>query len=136
MSEPEESEGNEDEALTPAGRRRVYRVVCYLAEADDELNLREEHLLDKLRRKLELSTEEAEALAEEARRGEKLAVKTTSIEARSAVHYLAILMVADGVLHPAEAKRLKRIAAAVGVSEKELAGTLQKAMQRQNRREG
>lgn len=120
--------------LSARGRERVYRVLSYLAQADAELARREERLLDVYRRKLELSAADAARLDAEAARGEKLQLKGDSEEAEVALRGLARLMVADGVLHPAEAERLRRIAAALMVSDRVLARAVQEAMIRQNQR--
>lgn len=120
--------------LSPAARRRVYRVVCYLAYADDELGLAERDLLDGLREKLELDPADADALEAEGQAGESILLDAESEEGILAVKALTEVMVADGVLHPAEALRLKRIAARVGVSEEKLAKLLKASLLRAARR--
>lgn len=114
--------------LTPRGKRRVYRVLCYLAHADGEVDPAERETLEGLRVRLRIGAEEAAALEAEAAAGKKIQLKTTEAEAEVAVEALAEVMLADGVLHPAEAKRIKRVARAVGVKEKALARLIKQAM--------
>lgn len=123
---------DELEALSERGRRRVFRVLCYLAHADDDLDPREGALLDDLRRQLGIDPDEAGALEDQARRGERLQLKPDDPETDLALRALADVMLADGVLHPKEAARLKRIAGAVGVSDARLAKLLRDAMRRRS----
>lgn len=118
--------------LTPRGKRRVFRVICYLAHADGEVDPAERETVEALRVRLRIGKDEAAALEAEAADGKKIQLKTTEAEAEAAVECLAEVMLADGVLHPAEAKRIKRVAKAVGVGEKALAKVIKRAMVARN----
>ena len=118
--------------LTPRGRRRVFRVLCYLAHADGEVDAAERATLEALRVRLRIGKEEAATLEDEAASGQQIQLRSSEAEAEAAVEALAEVMLADGVLHPAEAKRIKRVAAAVGVSEKDLARSLKRALVARN----
>ncbi len=114
----------------------MYRVLCYLAHADGEMSGEERALLEQVRAELDLDAAEAGALEAEAQRGERLQLKDDDVEGEIALRTLAKVMLADGVLHPEEGSRLKRIAKAVGVSDKRLAKVLHRAMVRRNQRDG
>ena len=50
--------------LTDRGKRRIYRVLSYISQADGEVHDRERELLESTRQQLGLSVEEAEALGQ------------------------------------------------------------------------
>lgn len=120
------------ERLSDRGRRRVFRVVCYLAYADDELDLRERGVLEDVRARLDLDASEASALEEEARAGKGIQLKADPEEAEVAIEALAEVFVADGVLHPDEARRLNRVAKSLSVSDKRLATVVRRAIRARN----
>ena len=120
--------------ITKRGRRRVYRLVCYLAHSDEHLDLRERGVLESLRKRLKLTEEAAEELEEEAKSGKGLRLKDHGDEAEAALVALSEVFIADGVLHPEEAKRLSAIASSVGFSAKQTAKVLQGVMIKQNQR--
>ena len=122
------------EDLTPRGRRRVYRLLGFMAHADDELAQEERDYLDAVAARLEIGPEEAAELEGEGQRKEGLKVKDDPEEAELAVRLLGELMLADGVLHPEEAKRLRALAKKVGVKSEAVQRSLRQAMIRHNQR--
>lgn len=120
--------------LSERGRQRVYRVLVHVALADGEIHPNEREILDFAKDELKLGDEQVKTLEEEAARGEGLHLDSgeddgkVTLEGRFALKFLAHLVVADGVLHPKEAKRLNRISKSLGVSQKQLAKLLRKSM--------
>lgn len=120
--------------LSGRGRERIYRVLVHVSLADGEIHPSERKILQAARRKLGLKKEEIPALEEQAARGEGLQLSSDTNEGKLALSYLAQLIVADGVLHPDEARRLNRISEALGVPQALVAKLLRKAMIKRTQR--
>lgn len=118
--------------LSERGRRRVYRVLVYVAQADGEIHPREREFLDAAREELEIPEEELAALEEQVRRGEGLEIGSEVHEGNVALKKLSQLVIADGVLHPDEARRLKRISKILGANTQRLAKIVKRSMIEKN----
>jgi DnaJ-domain-containing protein 1 len=118
--------------LSDLGRRRVYRVLVHVSLADGDLHPAERKVLESSRKKLGLTEAQAKVLEEEALEGQGLQLDAESNEGKVALKLLSQLVVADGVLHPDEARRLNRISEALGVSTQQLARILRSSMIKRN----
>ncbi len=101
--------------VTPAGRRRVYRLLCHLATRNREVGAKEREVLEQERVSLLVTREEADALEAEGREGKKLDLSKAAPEQRLLLDAMIDLVAADGVLEHEEQRRLLEIAVAAGI---------------------
>lgn len=101
--------------VTPAGRRRVYRLLCHLAARKGEIGPKEREVLEQERVSLLVTREEADALEVEGREGTKLDLSKAAPEQRLLLDAMIDLVAADGVLEHEEQRRLLEIAVTAGI---------------------
>lgn len=101
--------------VTPAGRRRVYRLLCHLATRKGEIGAKEREVLEQERVSLLVTREEADALEAEGREGQRLDLSKAAPEQRLLLDAMIDLVAADGVLEHEEQRRLLEIAVAAGI---------------------
>jgi uncharacterized membrane protein YebE (DUF533 family) len=101
--------------ITPAGRRRVYRLLCHLAHADGVVDAKEREALEAKRQELLLDCAEADALEAEAREGVKLDLSKNPAEQRVLLEAMIEVVAADGSLDHQEQRRVMEIAQLAGV---------------------
>ncbi len=118
--------------LTERGRRRVYRVLVYVAQADGEIHPKEREFLDAVRDELGIPEEEIAGLEDEASRGEGLEIGSAPHEGNVALKKLSQLVFADGVFHPEEGRRMKRISKVLGANTQRLAKIVKRSMIERN----
>ncbi|MCO5170734.1 MAG: TerB family tellurite resistance protein [Planctomycetes bacterium] len=101
--------------VTPAGRRRIYRILCHLAHCDGEVDPREREALEAQRQQLLLDQAEAAALEAEGARGEKLDLSKNPAEQRLLLDAMLEVVAADGCLDHNEQRRVMEIAQLAGI---------------------
>jgi uncharacterized tellurite resistance protein B-like protein len=101
--------------VTPAGRRRVYRILCHLAHCDGAVDPKEREALEAQREQLLLDREEAEALEAEGQRAEKLDLSKNPAEQRLLLDAMIEVVAADGSLQHEEQRRIMEIAQLAGI---------------------
>ncbi len=101
--------------ITPAGRRRVYRILCHLAHCDGEVDPRERQSLEAQRQELLLDRAEADALEAEGKAGEKLDLSKNPAEQKLLLEAMIEVVAADGCLGHAEQRRVMEIAQLAGI---------------------
>jgi uncharacterized tellurite resistance protein B-like protein len=99
-----------------------------MAHADGEIGAAEREHLDELRGRLCIAPIEADGLEAEAEAGQGLQLDVESREGKIAVQALVRCMLVDGVLHPSETERLKRISTKVGIPEAKLSRWMKAAL--------
>lgn len=101
--------------VTPAGRRRIYRILCHLAHCDGAVDPRERECLEGKRRELLISEDEAKALEAEGASGEKLDISKNPAEHKTLLDDMIDIVAADGCLGHEEQKRVLEIAVMAGI---------------------
>ncbi|MGE0710680.1 MAG: hypothetical protein AB7N76_11815 [Planctomycetota bacterium] len=101
--------------VSKEGMRRVYRMVCFMAWCDEELDDAEREVLDRLRGELGLSEVEAATLETEGREVDGLELGEDEAELKVLVDSLIDVAVADGKLVLEEQARLHRLAKMIKV---------------------
>lgn len=112
-SPPRPSEAAAD--VTPGGRRRVFRVLCWLASSDDDVDPSEARLLESLRHEFQITPDEAHSLAADAASGGQIPLGRRAAERDLLVRHLVRIVAADGIFDPGEARRLAKLAPRLGV---------------------
>lgn len=102
------------------GLRRVYRILCRLAHCDGEVDPRERTSLETFCRRFKISQAEASALEAEARENERLRIGRKPAERALLIDTMLGVVSADRTLHPAEERRLLKLARAVELPEEAL----------------
>ena len=109
--------------LSPAGARRVYRILLYLHHDRDEVDPSEREALEGFRAQHGLSDDEAAEI--EAERGDTGRLQLPEGPDRPALVAAMIeLVAADGCLEHDEQIRLHRVAEVLGLPRQELADKL------------
>lgn len=101
--------------VTPAGRRRIYRILCHLAHCDGAVDARERECLEEKRRELLITEDEARALEAEGLTGEKLDISKNPAEHKTLLDDMIDIVAADGCLGHEEQKRVLEIAVLAGI---------------------
>lgn len=101
--------------VTPAGRRRIYRILCHLAHCDGEVAPREREALEAQRQQLLLDRAEADALEAEGARGERLDLSKNPAEQKRLLDAMLEVVAADGCLDHNEQRRVMEIAQLAGI---------------------
>lgn len=101
--------------VTPAGRRRVYRILCHLAHCDGEVDPREREALEAKRQELLLERAEADALEAEGKAGARLDLSKNPAEQKLLLDAMLEVVAADGCLGHAEQRRVMEIAQLAGI---------------------
>jgi uncharacterized tellurite resistance protein B-like protein len=110
-------------SLTPAGARRVYRILLYLHHDRGETDPTERAALEAFRQQHGLSDEEASQL--EAEHGDTARLVLPGEADRPAlIEAMIQLVAADGCLEHDEQVRLQRVANVLGLPKQELADKL------------
>ena len=99
-----------EEGVTPNGLRRIYRVLCWFAQGDYDLDPAEIRLLKSVQSEFSISDAEVESLAREARGEARIPLGRRAAERDLLVRYLVQIVAADGIFDPSEARRLARLA--------------------------
>jgi tellurite resistance protein TerB len=108
-------------AVSANGVRRVYRILCNLAWCDGEVDPRELDYLATFRAKHGISEAEAEELRAEGERQGALKLSKNADEQALLAESMLGLAAADGVVAPAERKKLDQLAKVVGLELSQLA---------------
>ncbi|MBL4848277.1 MAG: hypothetical protein JKY65_22390 [Planctomycetes bacterium] len=98
------------EGVTHNGLRRVYRVLSWFAIGDHDLDPAEARLLASLQREFGISDDEALSLARDARSGRPIPLGRRAAERDLLVRNLVLVVAADGIFDPTEARRLAKLA--------------------------
>lgn len=106
--------------LTPAGARRIYRVLCQVAACDGSVAAAERDVLEATRARFGLSSEEAQALEAEGAAGEGLEIGEDAAERDALMTSMIEVVMADGRVDAAERKGLVRVAKQIGLTFQEL----------------
>lgn len=101
--------------VTPAGRRRIYRILCHLARCDGAVDPREREALEAQRQQLLLDRAEADELEAEAVRGDKLDLSKNPAEQRLLLEAMIAVVAADGCLDHEEQRRVLEISQLAGI---------------------
>jgi uncharacterized tellurite resistance protein B-like protein len=102
------------------GLRRIYRLLAHLAACDGTVDAAERALLNGVAERFRLEAEEVQALESEGFAGKGLKVGRNPVERELLMMQLIEMALADGVLDPAEKRRLKAFADKVGLPREEL----------------
>ena len=114
------------DTVSKHGKKRVYRLLCFMAWCDDELADAERKVLESYRERCELSEVEAAMLEGEGKNGVALDLGDRPAELRMLVDGLIDVAVADEVLVLDEQARLLRLAKELGLPEKQLVRHMRK----------
>ena len=102
--------------LTTGGRRRIYRILCYLAQCDGAVDPRERDTIERYRHSYALDSKEALMLESEAMAKTGLALGSSELEQRALVTAMIDIVTADGVFALPERERLGRILKKLGIA--------------------
>ncbi|MGE0709299.1 MAG: TerB family tellurite resistance protein [Planctomycetota bacterium] len=109
--------GDDLAKLTKAGKQRVYRMLCFLAWCDEELDPAERAALERYRAAFGLAEVEAAMLEAEGKGAIVLELGDKDAELRVLVDGLIDVAIADGELAIAEQDRLRRLGKTLGLPE-------------------
>jgi uncharacterized tellurite resistance protein B-like protein len=101
--------------VTPAGRRRVYRLLCHLAHVDGNVDAKEREALEAQRQQLLLDRAETDALEAEGKKGERLDLSKNPAEQKLLLDAMIEIVAADGALAHEEQRRIMEIAQLAGI---------------------
>lgn len=104
---------------TPAGARRLYRILLY-AGGEEALDPREREVLEAFRARWGIGADEAERIEAERSDTGRLSLGSDASERAHLMAALVELIAADGRLDQDEQRRLQRLAEFLGLPRQEL----------------
>lgn len=104
-------------SISEGGRRRIYRLLCNLAACDGSVDPTERAVLDEVLELFEIPAAEALSLEAEGAAGTGLRIGKNPAERSFLLGSMIEVAAADGVLDPHEQRRLKQLAAKVGLTD-------------------
>jgi hypothetical protein len=115
--------------LTNGGQRRIYRILCYLAQCDGAIDPRERDTIERYRHSYALESKEALLLESEAMAKTGLALGSSDAEQRALVTAMIDIVTADGVFALPERERLGRILKKLGIAPGSIEGRLVESLE-------
>jgi tellurite resistance protein len=123
------TQGQDDSGeLSETAIERIYRMLVRLAYCDDSIDPCERDVLDAFQIKYGLDPDRGAQLERESATSDKHRIGRELGEQNLLLRAMVEVAVADGVLDPAEVKRLRMVARAMGVSEHKLMQLVQERL--------